>query len=240
MTISEIKKLTKYLTDEEVDKIKNEIKSKESVLKSENLDEEEMIQVLNTLFAILVIERTLETEIEDIDDIRDELEKELLESYEIYDTYMAKYKKEEKKQKKNWLLNFLFLSDKIHSNKENLGISQKELAALKNELNNLRQQKSNENLAKVVKDKNGKVFGNFCDYPRKCNNPQHHHDSILNEHLREIREERLLKHIIEGKIDREKTIKTSNNDYKENNYDRNSINGGLSTDNGIQKNRGRN
>ena len=54
MTIKEIKDLTKFLTDEDVDKIKNEIKSKESVLKSQDMDEKEMTQVLNTLFAIYI------------------------------------------------------------------------------------------------------------------------------------------------------------------------------------------
>ena len=118
MTISEIKNLTKFLTDEEAEKIKQEIKDKENVLKIQNMDEEEIGQVLNTLFAILVIEKTLELEIEGVEEIRADLEKELLEAYEIYDAYMIKYKKEEKKKKKNWLLNFLLLSDKVHSKKE--------------------------------------------------------------------------------------------------------------------------
>ena len=77
MTISEIKNLTKFLTDNDIQKIKEEIKSKETVLKSGNLEEEEIIQVLNTLFSILVIEKTLELEIEDIEEIRDELQDEL-------------------------------------------------------------------------------------------------------------------------------------------------------------------
>ena len=59
MTIKEIKDLTKFLTDKELEKIKEEIKSKESILKTQDVEEEEMGQVLNTLFAILVIEKTL-------------------------------------------------------------------------------------------------------------------------------------------------------------------------------------
>ena len=66
MSINEIKDLAKYLSDEEVEKIKKEIKDKENTLKGGSLDEEEMIQVLNTLFAVLVIEKALESEIEGI------------------------------------------------------------------------------------------------------------------------------------------------------------------------------
>ena len=50
MTISEIKDLAKHLSEEEVEKIKEEIKSKENILKGGKLDEEEMVQVLNTLY----------------------------------------------------------------------------------------------------------------------------------------------------------------------------------------------
>ena len=73
MTINEIKELTRFLTEEEVNKIKEEIKNKEEILKGGNLDEEEMIQVLNTLFAIMVIEKTLESEIEGVEEIKEQL-----------------------------------------------------------------------------------------------------------------------------------------------------------------------
>lgn len=176
MTIKEIKDLTRFLTDEEVDKIKNEIKSKEDVLKSQDMDEKEMTQVLNTLFAILVIEKTLETEIEDIEEIREELEKELMESYEIYDAHMAKYKSEEKKKKKKrWLLDFLLLSDRVHTKKEGIGTSNKMIASLQKELNNLKQQKSNENLRNALRDRDSDLYRDFCDIPGKCNDPRHDH-----------------------------------------------------------------
>ena len=118
MTISEIKELTRFLSEEEIKKIKDEIKSKEDVLKNGNLDEEEMVQVLNTLFAVLVIEKTLESEIEGVEEIRDELEKELLECYNVYDSYMAKYRAQDKKKKKRWLLDFLVLSEDIRNKKK--------------------------------------------------------------------------------------------------------------------------
>ena len=178
MTIKEIKDLTKFLTDEDVDKIKNEIKSKEGVLKSQDMDEKEMTQVLNTLFAILVIEKSLETEIEGIEEIREELEKELMESYEIYDAHMAKYKNEEKKKKKKrWLLDFLLISDRVHSKKEGIGASNKMIASLQKELNTLKQQKSNENLKNAINDRDGDLYKEFCDIPGRCNDPRHrHHD----------------------------------------------------------------
>ena len=69
MTINEIKGLTKFLNDDDVENIKKQIKDKEVVLKSGKLDEEEMVQVLNSLFSILVIEKTLESQIEDVEEI---------------------------------------------------------------------------------------------------------------------------------------------------------------------------
>lgn len=198
MTIKEIKGLTKFLTDEEVEKIKKEIKSKETVLKNEDMEEEEITQVLNTLFAILVIERTLESEIEGIEEIRAELEQELLESYEIYDSHMARYKKEEKKKKKNWLLDFLFLSDRINSQKKGIGATNKTIANLQKELSTLKQQKSNENLKQVVRDRRGTRFDEFLNMPRECRNPHHHHDSIIDQIRCERRKDKLVKDIIRG------------------------------------------
>jgi len=185
MTISEIKDLTRFLSEEEVEKIKQEIKSKEQILKSGNIDEEEMIEVLNTLFAILVIEKTLESEIEDVEEIRDELEAELLESYNIYDAFMARVKKEDKKKKKRWLLNFLFLSDDIRNKKDMIGASNKTIDKLQKELNNLRKQKSDENLKSVVNDRDDSL-NKFRECPHECKNPKHHHNHEgIRERLRE-------------------------------------------------------
>lgn len=162
MTISEIKDLAKYLSEEDVEKIKKEIKDKESTLKGGVLDEEEMIQVLNTLFAALVIEKALESEIEEVEEIRDQLEEELLECYEIYDTYMAKFRKEDKKKKKkNWLLAFLGLSEEITKKKRDIGATNKTIDNLKKELNSLKQQKSNERLAEVVSKRTENSVENF-------------------------------------------------------------------------------
>lgn len=160
MTISEIKDLAKLLNEEEVDKIKEEIRSKENILKGGNLDEGEMTEVLNTLFSILVIEKALETEIEGIEEMRADLEEELREAYEIYDTYMVEHKKQSKKKKKRWLLDFLFLSDKINNRRTAIGNTDKRINALKSELNQLKEQRSDENLRKV------------------CNDPRHHHDQF--------------------------------------------------------------
>lgn len=167
MTINEIKGLTKFLNDDDVENIKKQIKDKEAVLKSGKLDEEEMVQVLNSLFAILVIEKTLESQIEDVEEIRDQLENELLEAYEVYDSYMVKYKKEEKKKKKNWLLQFLSLSDAIHDKKEKIGGANKTIKEMKNELDGIKQQKSDKNLNDVV-HKCGDHFAMFCDHPEHC------------------------------------------------------------------------
>lgn len=209
MTIKEIKDLTKFLTDEEVDKIKKEIKSKENVLKSENMEEEEMVQVLNTLFAILVIEKTLESEIEGIEDLRAELEQELLESYEIYDSHMLKYKKEEKKKKKRWLLDFLFLSDRIHSQKNGIGASNKAINKLKGELNALKQQKSNDNLKAMVRNRDAR-FKDFYRIPKECRNPHHHHDSLIDKIRCEKRKEKFIKDVIGGKISRQNSLRVRN------------------------------
>lgn len=204
MTVNEIKKITKFLTDEDIEKIKQDIKSKESILKTEKMNENEMGQVLNTLFAILVIEKALEQEIEGIEEIRAELEQELLECYEIYDAYIAKYKKEEKKKKKRWLLDFLFLSDRIHSRKEGIGAANKEISSLKNELSNLKKQTSNANLGKVVKDLNGSRFSDFCELPNLCNNPFHHHDCDhgLDRRIDNRRRRQFFENLRNGRIDR--------------------------------------
>ena len=176
MTIKEIKNLTKFLTDKELEKIKEEIKSKETILKKQDVEEEEMGQVLNTLFAILVIEKTLENEIEGIEEIRAELEQELLEAYEIYDNHMAKYKKEEKKKKKkNWLLDFLFMSEEMQNRKDAIGASKKEVAALQKELGRLKQLKSDQNLKNVMNDRHGPIFEEFCNCWKECDHPHHNH-----------------------------------------------------------------
>lgn len=199
MTIKEIKDLTKYLSDEDIEKIKQEIKSKEEILKEKNLNEEEFGQVVNTLFAILVIEKALELEIEGIEEIRDELEAELLESYHIYDKYMAMYKREKKKKKKNWLLNFLFLSDRIGSQKKGISSANKTIDSLKKELNALKQQKSNSNMTEMLNKRDKGLFKDFLRAPRRCSNPQHHHhDRILNDIMNHRRVERILRDIENG------------------------------------------
>ena len=164
MSISEIKELTKYLTEEEVEKIKQEIKDKESTLKGGNLDEQEMIQVLNTLFAVLVIEKALQSEMEGIEEIKDELQAELLECYEVYDTYMAKFRNQDKKKKKKrWLLSFFGLSEDISKRKNDIGASNKAINNIQRELNSLKQQKSNDNLRDVVSKRNPNSVRDFCD-----------------------------------------------------------------------------
>ena len=214
MTIKEIKNLTKFLKDEDLDKIKEEIKSKESVLKTQDVPEEELGQVLNTLFAILVIEKTLETEIEGVEEIRAELEQELLEEYEVYDNHMAKYKKEEKKKKKkNWLLDFLFMSEEMKSRQDTIGASKKEVAAMQKELNTLRQLKSNENLRNVMKDLHGPCYNEFCDHIHKCDNPFHdhdHHDHHLGDLRDMIRERNFFDNVRSEEISRDRFINLGN------------------------------
>lgn len=212
MTINEIKNLTNYLSEEEVKEIKKEIKSKEDILKSGDIDEEELIQVLNTLFAILVIEKTLDSEIEDIENIKDELEEELLEAYQEYDDYMSRYKKDKKKKKKkNWLLHFLFLSDDIKNKKQNYGSATKTINSLKQELNELKQQKSDENLRKVVDREHRDFFDSFCDCPKECKHPhnhRHHHDSPIEELEKSIKKAFSDEAIKRGEhVDREETFK---------------------------------
>lgn len=173
MTVSEIKGLVRFLSEEDVEQIKQQIKDKEDILKGGNLDEEEMIQVLNTLFAVLVIEKTLELEIEDVEEIRAELEQELLECYEIYDSYMEKYKKQDKKNKKKWLLHFLGLSEDMSNKRKNIADSNKTINQLQKELNSLQQQRSNENLTNVAA-KDHKAFNSFCDCLDKQKHPRRH------------------------------------------------------------------
>ena len=164
MTVTEIKNLTKYLTDEEVEDIKKEIKSKENILKSGNLDEEELGQVLNTLFAILVIEKTLEQQVEDIENIRSELEQELLEAYQMYDSYIEKSKADEKKKKKRrWLFDLLGISENIRNRKTGIGVANKSISALQNEINTLKQQRNADNLKKVMRRENMDRRREFCD-----------------------------------------------------------------------------
>ena len=195
MTINEIKDLTKFLSEEEVEEIKKEIKSKEDVLKSGSLDEEEMIQVLNTFFAILVIEKALESEIEGVEEIRDDLEQELLEAYETYDSYMARYKKEDKKKKKRWLLDFLGLSENIRSKKDGISSTNKTISKLQNELNTLKQQRNADNLKQVAEKNDMNRFNEFCDCPHKCEHPHHHHEHHeVRERMAERRAE-IIEHI---------------------------------------------
>ncbi len=167
MSINEIKDLTKFLSPEEIDKIKLEMKSKEDILKSGNLEEEEMTLVLNTLFAILVIEKALESEIEGVEEIRGELEQELLEAYNVYDTFMFKYQKEEKKKKKNWFLDLLGINRLIRDKKNTIDKSNQTIDRLKEELSNLKQKRSNENLAQVANKTDVGKFKEFCDYPKE-------------------------------------------------------------------------
>lgn len=215
MTIKEIKNLTKFLTDEDLDKIKEEIKSKESILKTQDVPEEELGQVLNTLFAILVIEKTLEAEIEGVEEIRAELEQELLEEYEVYDNHMAKYKKEEKKKKKkNWLLDFLFMSEEMKARQDTIGASKKEVAAMQKELNALRQFKSNENLRNVMRDLHGPCYDAFCDCIHKCDNPFHdhdHHDHHLGDFRDMHRDRNLFENIQNDKISLDRFMRPMNN-----------------------------
>lgn len=202
MTIKEIKDLTKFLTDEEVDKIKEEIKNKETTLKTENMEEEEMTKILNTLFAILVIEKTLENEIEDIENVRGELEQELLESYEMYDAHMALFKKREKKKKKRWLLDFLFIGDKISKQRKGIESANKTIARLSKELDNARSQKSNENLRNVIRDRRGPHFDHFCLFPEKCRHPHHSHrgENLLRDIRNKARFNRLIDNIANDRI----------------------------------------
>lgn len=187
MTIDEIKGLTRFLSEEEVEQIKKQIKNKEDILKSGNLEEEEMIQVLNTLFAVLVIEKTLESEIEGVEEIRDELEQELLECYEVYDSYMIKYKKEEKKNKKNWLLHFLGLSEDISSKRKNISATTATINKLQGELNTLKQQRSNENLSNVVSKQDKSVYDSFCDCPGNHRHPRRGEPPFIRERMEERR-----------------------------------------------------
>lgn len=174
MTVTEIKNLTKYLTDEEVEDIKKEIKSKENILKSGNLDEEELGQVLNTLFAILVIEKTLEQQVEEIENIRSELEQELLEAYQMYDSYIEKSKADEKKKKKRrWLFDLLGISENIRERKTGIGVANKSISALQSEINTLKQQKSADNLKKVMNRENRDRRRDFCDCIEKREHKDH-------------------------------------------------------------------
>lgn len=209
MTIDEIKGLVKFLTDEDIEEIKNQIKSKEKVLKEGKAEEEEMNKVLNALFAILVLEKTLELEIEDLDDIRQEIEEELLEAYQIYDSYMIKCKTEEKKKKKRWLLDFLFMSENIHAKKQSLGASKKEIERLKRELDDARYQRRDDRLQDILKSKKDRE--EFCKYPKECKNPHHNHDRELQEKLARKRYERLCRDIDRALNTRPNAIK-----YREN------------------------
>lgn len=171
MTINEIKELAQKLKDADVERIKAEIKSKESILKNNDLDEEELGEVLNTLFSILVIEQAFEDEVEGVEDIRAELEQELMESYEKYDKHMAKYKKEKKeekkKKKKRWLLDFFALSEDIRNKKETLGDSKKLINKMQNQINELKQQASDSNLERACDHRRGGPHRD--EMGRKCN-----------------------------------------------------------------------
>lgn len=182
MTVTQIKDLTKFLSEEEVENIKKEIKEKENILKSGNLDEEELGNVLNTLFSILVIEKTLEQQVEGIEEIREELENELLEAYQTYDSYMERSQVDAKKKKKRrWLLEILGISEDIRNKKAGIGGANKSIEALKKELNSLKQQRSNENLKDIMKKENRGKRREFREYLEKyqhCN----HHERYSNEY----------------------------------------------------------
>lgn len=202
MTIKEIKDLTKFLTDQEIEQIKEEIKSKEATLKAEKMEEEELTQVLNTLFSILVIEKTLENEIDGVEEIRDKLEKELLESYEVYDSHLATFKKGEKKKKKRWLLDFLFISDRVSGHKKKINSTDKTISRLTKELEAIKQQTREDNLREIVKNTKGPSFEKFCEVPKKCRHP--YHSRQLGSPLRQIRNQvrmnRLVDNIRNGRI----------------------------------------
>ncbi len=213
MTINEIKGLTKFLDNEDVENIKKQIKDKEEILKSGKLDEEEMVQVLNSLFAILVIEKTLESQIEGVEEIRDQLESELLEAYEVYDSYMVKYKKEEKKKKKGWLLRFLSLSDIIHDKKESIGGANKAITEMKKDLKNLKEKRSDDNL-KNVANKCNHDLDDFCHCHEECKNPLHytHGKHLGNNHHRKPKDGPIVPE--EKRKDTEKETKVENSEPK--------------------------
>ena len=173
MTVTEIKNLTKYLTDEDIEDIKKEIKNKENILKQGNLDEEELGKVLNTLFSVLVIEKTLEQQIDEIEDIRTELEQELLEAYQTYDSYIERSKADAKRKKKRrWLLDLLSISDNIRDRKAGIGMANKSIAALQKELNNLRQQREPNRLRDIMYEGNKRERDNFFKDLVKSSIPQ--------------------------------------------------------------------
>jgi len=175
MKIKEIKKLNKYLKEEQVEEIKKEIKNKEDVLKSGNLDEEELGEVLNTLFSILVIEKTLEQQVEGIEEIRSELEAELLEAYQTYDSYIERSKIDAKqKKKRRWILDLLGISENIREKKAGIGMTNKSLNNLKKELDTLKQQKSKENLKDVMNKENRERRKDFCDCIKDRRPPRNH------------------------------------------------------------------
>jgi len=207
MTLNEIKNLTRFLTDDEVENIKQQIKDKEVLLKQEIMDEEELGQVLNTLFAILVIEKSLENEIEGIEDIRKELEEELRLSYEYYDAHIAKYKRDEKKKKKRWFLDFLFLSDNIRNQKKGIRESDKTIKLLKNELEAMKQMTSDSYLKEALADRSGEKYCKFCDKPHKCDNPHHHKSHGLRQLRDDARMDKFVRDVMRGAITREITSK---------------------------------
>lgn len=193
MTINEIKELAQKLKDADVERIKAEIKSKESILKNNDLDEEELGEVLNTLFSILVIEQAFEDEVEGVEDMRAELEQELMESYEKYDKHMAKYKKEKKeekkKKKKRWLLDFFALSEDIRNKKETLGDSKKLINKMQNQINELKQQASDSNLERACDHRRGGPhrdrMRDTCD---RCGDDLHEHRHHREEMIDKIRD----------------------------------------------------
>lgn len=185
MTITEIKNLTKYLSEKDVNDIKEEIKSKETIIKSGNLGEEETMTVLNTLFAILVIEKALESEIEEVEGIRSELEEQLLEAYKIYDAYIERSKKDKKeKKKRRWLLHLLGLSEDIKNKKKDIGSSSKALNEMKEEVDKLKREKSDDRLKNTMKkcchDKE-----HLNDFIDKCVQNMEEGAKIFDDHITE-------------------------------------------------------
>ena len=67
-----------------------------------------------------------------------------------------------------------------------IGESSKTIDKLQKELNNLKRQKSDENLRNVVNEKMDS-FDKFCECPHECKNPRHHHHNHegLSERIRE-------------------------------------------------------
>ena len=106
----------------------------------------------------------------------------------------------------------MFLSDRVSAQKKGISASDKAIASLKKELNDLKQQKSDRYLRDAIRDRDGRgtKFKDFCDKPHECDHPHHHRDPFLRNMMNNRREERFIRNVMEGKIDRVRTFKTPN------------------------------